>query len=193
MSNTTPKPKRGPRISQHQPTAKNPLGAGRPSKNTPENKQKIVDSITIGCTHKLACQMIGISESTLADWRRNDPDFHDAITQAAGACERSLVAIVMSAGRGQQARPARGTTPAIAAVQGDWKAAAFMLERKWPEAWGRRFNLEHSGKGGAPIQHQHEHVNVQDFSHLTSDQQIQLYDLLTMAENGAVGGAKDGA
>lgn len=170
---------------------------GRPSKDTPENREKVVQAITIGCTHKLACQMVGISESSLSRWRRDDEDFDNAVLAAEGQCERSLVAVIQRAAQGTPARaavPARAGQPgsaAVAAVLGDWKAAAFILERKWPGSWGRKFNLEHTGKGGAPIQH--EHSQVQDFSGLSSDQQIALFELLDAAEKGAVGGPQDGA
>jgi hypothetical protein len=103
------------------------------------------------------------------------------------------VAVIQRAAQGTPARPAQGNTPAIAAVQGDWKAAAFILERKWPQNWGRRFNLEHTGKDGGPIQQQHSYETADAFPNLSSDQQLQLYDLLTLAEVGAVGGPDDGA
>jgi len=41
---------------------------------------------------------------------------------------------------------------AQAAKSGAWQASAWMLERKFPNRWGRRIGLEHTGAGGGPIQ-----------------------------------------
>lgn len=33
-----------------------------------------------------------------------------------------------------------------------WGAAAWLLERRFPERWGRRDQVEHTGRGGGPIE-----------------------------------------
>lgn len=47
----------------------------------------------------------------------------------------------------------------------DWKAAAWMLERRFGKDFGRRepVKIEHTGKGGGPIQTQGEMKHAVDY------------------------------
>jgi hypothetical protein len=38
-----------------------------------------------------------------------------------------------------------------AASQTAWQAAAWLLERRFPEKWGARHRLEHTGRDGGPV------------------------------------------
>lgn len=56
----------------------------------------------------------------------------------------------------------------VAGQQGTWQAAAWLLERRHPEHYGKRTRLEHTGANGAPIQVEHK-----DYSKL-SDEELDL-------------------
>jgi hypothetical protein len=118
---------------------------GRPTACTPELTERICEDLRRGLTFKMACEGAGISQHTGHEWTRRgqlDLDggrtattwarFAAATTRARSDCLASLVSTVRTA-----------------AVT-DWRAAAWMLERRDPDGWSRR--TEVSGPDGAPIQ-----------------------------------------
>lgn len=101
----------------------------------------------MGLTYRLACMFAGISEDTFANWRdgkfprtltddekQMKSEFSDLLTRAEGDAAARHMSTVMQA-----------------AAQGDWKASAWALERRWPEDFGMR-KVEVTGKDGGPIQ-----------------------------------------
>ena len=103
--------------------------AGRPTKRTPEVQRRLCDALAAGNTRRAACAFAGISDETLARWQSRFVDFADAVKKAEGDAEVRNVAII-----------------ARAAQSGSWQAAAWWLERRYPEAYGRSVQtVQHSG------------------------------------------------
>lgn len=116
-------------------------GKGRPSKLTPETQAKIVQALEVGATHRIACLYAGIGASTFAEWMQI-PDFANVVKAAdSKACIVSLASIRQAAAGGQ------------------WQAGAWLLERRYPEEFGRR-QVEVIGQGGGPVQVQAQIVVV---------------------------------
>jgi len=101
---------------------------GRPEKLTPELQQKIVDAIRMGAYIETAAAYAGINKSTLYDWMRRGAraksgkykEFSNAIEKALAESEMRDLAVIAKAS------------------QENWQAAAWRLERKFPDRWGRR-------------------------------------------------------
>lgn len=91
----------------------------RPTKYTPERVKKIIDAIKVGATHELAASYAGINQDTLTDWKKRYSDFSDAIKEAEGGAAIKWLALIDKA-----------------AVK-TWQAAAWKLERRYPESYGR--------------------------------------------------------
>jgi len=53
--------------------------------------------------------------------------------------------------------------------KGEWQAAAWRAERRFPELWGRREKLEHSGPGGKAIP-----ISVEDLA--AADREIEEWE-----------------
>ncbi|MGG3737207.1 hypothetical protein [Aeribacillus pallidus] len=114
--------------------------AGRPSKLTPEIQKKIIDAVRAGNYMETAAAYAGISKDTLYRWLKQGARaksgkykaFHDAIEKALAEAEVRDVMIIANA------------------ATSDWKAAAWRLERKFPDKWGRKeklsADLNHSGQ-----------------------------------------------
>jgi transposase len=119
---------------------------GRPTKLTPEVRQRIVAALRAGNYAKPAAESAGVSEATYYRWldrgrkqkRGIYREFHDDVRRAEADAEVEAVA------RWRKAFP------------DNWRAIATYLERRYPERWRRRESREHTGEGGGPVQISHE-------------------------------------
>lgn len=106
---------------------------GRKTKYTPETVAKIVQAIKTGATYQLACQYAGISHETFAQWMKHKPEFSEAVKESEGAGAIELLARIRKE-----------------AAEGTWQAAAWILERRYPEMYGRQ-RQEVTGADGGDI------------------------------------------
>lgn len=92
----------------------------RRSKLTPEVQQRICDAIVIGATYEHAAAYGGISYDTFNEWNKTKPQFSEEVKAA-------------------EARAVVGWLAKIekAASEGTWQAAAWKLERRYPDLYGR--------------------------------------------------------
>lgn len=105
---------------------------GRPPKYTQERADKVLHGIRLGATYEHAAAYAGISPDTLARWRASNAAFADRITLAEGAAVIGWLARIEKA-----------------ADDGDWRAAAHKLERRYPHDYGKTVNEQQlTGKDG---------------------------------------------
>ena len=104
---------------------------GRKTKLSPDLQKRLLDAIAAGNYIHTACAAVGIGESTYFKWLERGRagespyrEFIEALTRAEQQAIVSLVKIVRS--------------HAI----GDWRAAAFLLERRQKKDWGRHETLD---------------------------------------------------
>ena len=111
----------------------------RPTKLTPESQEVIVDGINAGLTFRLSCARAGVNPATFYRWLEKGEtanvgrysEFCDAVSRAkADSALRLVSQITLQAPM-------------------DWRAAAFMLERRFPDDYGKR--TEVTGKDGGPV------------------------------------------
>lgn len=114
--------------------------AGRKTKLTPQVQDLIVQALNVGAHHEHACQYGGVDQATFYRWLQKGEEgkspyreFCEAVKKAESQAGVGYLALIDSAARG-----------------GNWQAAAWKLERRWPQLYGRRV-LEVSGPGGGPI------------------------------------------
>jgi hypothetical protein len=98
---------------------------GRPMgsavKKTPERVALILDALEAGSSYSAAARAAGVSQSTIQEWRANDPDFNTS-------CEKMIALFELAHVRNINR----------AAIEGDWKASAWLLTRRFPEHWAER-------------------------------------------------------
>lgn len=134
-----------------QPDAKR----GRPTKLNEARAAQIVNMVRGGSFALVAARANGIHQATYHAWmargrdaERDDDghcvnpddqlyaDFHDSVKDAEAAAEVQSIALIRQS-----------------ANNGTWQAAAWYLERKYPDRWGRKDHVrqEVSGVGGGPV------------------------------------------
>jgi AraC-like DNA-binding protein len=83
---------------------------------------QICEHVSKGIPMRQAAQALGISESTFHRWRREKDDFAEMIDQAIGVSESRLITEI--------------------SVNEDWRAKAWILERRFPERWSKREQID---------------------------------------------------
>lgn len=119
--------------------------SGRPTKLTMEMQTEIVELIKAGNYVETACLVAGVSKQSFYQWLKKANAstrtnkyvvFRDAVKKAQAWAEARDVAII-----------ARHS-------EEYWQAAAWRLERKYPDKWGRqKLEVQHTGKIEADVSH----------------------------------------
>lgn len=107
---------------------------GRPPLFTIERAEKVIEAVRRGLTLKLAAAYAGISYDTLNRWRKKgceEPEtefskFCEALEQALAEAALHLVDCINEA------------------AKKDWKAATWLLSRRYPKQYGENGNEEGS-------------------------------------------------
>ena len=124
-------------------TPKKKLAPGRPCLLTKQREAALLKGIEEGLPLKHAAMLAGVSYDSLNRWRKNGEseyaaiefrNFCKALRRSEAVAVQNLVKLVHAAGKT------------------DWRAASWMLERRFPEEFGKPVQVEHSGPGGSPIQ-----------------------------------------
>ena len=125
------------------PPKKPPLKPGRPCLLTKPREAILLKAIEAAMPLKHAAMLAGISYDTLNRWRIKGeselarPEFRDfckSLRRSEAVAMQRLVTVVREAG------------------EKDWKAATWMLERRFPDEFAKPQHVEHSGPKGQPIQ-----------------------------------------
>ena len=92
----------------------------RPTKLTPEVQKTITDAIAIGATYQAAAEYAGIAYETFNEWMKDKRPkfvkFSEAVREANAKARVTLLARIQTS-----------------AKDGDWRAAAWILERRFSE------------------------------------------------------------
>lgn len=106
---------------------KTSMKAGRPSKYNEEIVQKLCSYIEAGLSEVDASLLVGINPDTFYRWKREKPEFSEAIKTAHAKFKAAAIKNI------------------YAAAKKDWKATAWLLERKYPAEFAKRENVNLEG------------------------------------------------
>jgi hypothetical protein len=117
------------------------MPGGRPSKLNAETRKKITDAIRMGASYKIAAAYAGVSYDALNDWMNRGQEatsgqyfqFCQAVKEAQGAGAVAWLAKIEKA-----------------ATDGAWQAAAWKLERIFPDDYALTQKHRIGGDADAP-------------------------------------------
>lgn len=131
-------------------------GKGRTTKLTKGMIEAVCHCIEQGVTQERTAEYVGVSESTFYRWIDRGKvaksgiykSFWENLQKAHAACEVKLVEQVQAAAKGGEItvetrinRDADGNVTSSTTIEKQasksWQAAMTLLERRWPERWGR--------------------------------------------------------
>jgi hypothetical protein len=95
---------------------------GRPPVLTDEKRAQIVALLKLGCSQNMAAEYVGCSSSTIQNTAERDPEFAEKLRRARGSAEIGWLESIRKAAKKEQY----------------WRAAAWALERAFPERYARR-------------------------------------------------------
>ena len=104
----------------------------RPTKYNEERAAQIEQAIGVGATRKLACLYAGIDIGTLENWEKRYSVFSERLKKAEGRASIGWLAKIEKA------------------ANEEWQAAAWKLERRYPQDYGRKVT-EVTGAGGKEL------------------------------------------
>jgi hypothetical protein len=143
---------------------------GRPSKLTATVKARLIDAIKRGASTEVACSAAGVGYSTVRDWivigegrhatkkpTREFKEFSEDVTRAIADSEMALITKVQQ-GAGQ-----------------DWRAAAWILERRFSDRWANTQRIE------VKVREQVEEEFEQFYDALEAELEPETYEALLNA------------
>jgi len=104
---------------------------GRPRVITDEVQEAILRTIRLGLHQDRAAMAHGVSSATMRSFKRRHPEFAKKVKEAEAAAEESFLSRL------------------LLHTDKQWTACAWVLERRWPERWAKRDQVEVSTKGEA--------------------------------------------
>jgi hypothetical protein len=117
--------------------------------------ERITKALRAGNTRRNACALGGIHHDTFYTWLKEFSEFSDAVMRAEAECEAHAVGMIQKAGIEHQVLRHRTKTLPDGTVlieetlttEWDWNAAAWWLERRFPDDWKLRTATELTGSG----------------------------------------------
>lgn len=126
------------------------MADGRPTKLTSEVQHRIVQAIQAGNYMETAAAYAGINKTTLYDWLRRGAREKERLEKNSRARMRKAEAPYVKFSNAVEKALAEAEMRDVMiigkAAAEQWQAAAWRLERKFPQRWGRRVAIEDAEK-----------------------------------------------
>jgi hypothetical protein len=113
----------------------------RATKLTPEIQAEICRYLRAGNYVETAAVLAGIHKDTFYDW-----------VKRGRRGQEPHAAFVLEVDRAMAHAEAREVARIVKAAEREWQAAAWRLERRYPQRWGRLVRQEVSGPEGGPLE-----------------------------------------
>jgi len=153
---------------------------GRPTKCTPELTAEFAKHMQGGLYLEEACALVGVTPNSVRAWKRRGEEALDAAGDDLDAVpeeEQPFAAFLRASARAEAAAIARAALQiqqaAAGPVEGDWRAAAWFLERRRPDTWGlRKTEARTEVAAGAPTDEEGRPVSWWDVVRAASEERL---------------------
>jgi hypothetical protein len=127
----------------------------------PNLEQTLLDYIRIGTPIRNAVVAAGVTETSFYSWINRGMAERERLKLVKGAKESPTEVVFLKFLEQVERAKAEAITKKVAVIaksgnDGDWRAAAWWLERQLPEEFGKTDKLEIGGSNGEPIRIQVE-------------------------------------
>lgn len=110
-------------------------GGGRKLELTPETKHKLLTALKATVPRVAACVYAGISRATFYRWMK----------YADEQPKSNFAKFKLEVEEAEQHALANMTLGMYMDSKKDWRARAWIMERRWPKDWGKRETVTHEG------------------------------------------------
>jgi len=104
------------------------VSSGRTTKMSAARVEAVLMGLRKGLSRTVAGQAAGVSKDSIRRWMERSATFRADTEQAEAESQSMLVGIVLAA--------------AAKKLPNTWQAAAWLLERRWPEVYGQRSKVD---------------------------------------------------
>ena len=150
---------------QDAPATEGKHAGGRPTDCTPETTRAIAQAISLGSTYKDAALSADVTYTSFRNWMvRGQAEFKRM--KAAGfrskphKREQPYFEFFTAIKKAKSKGKAKLVKTIFQHAAMSWQAAAWLLERRYPDQFALRTRSELTGKDGGPIQHEHASVTL---------------------------------
>lgn len=112
---------------------------GRPDELTPELSTALLNALRRTLYVETACALTGIHRNTLRTWQQRARRAllrHERHGEEVPEADRPHVALMEGIARATAEAQDELVVMVVTAGREDWRAAGFVLERRWPDQWG---------------------------------------------------------
>lgn len=148
--------------------AKKQLAPGRPSPIMDETTESaLLDYIRIGTPIRKAVAAVGIAEKTFYNWMTRGLNERERLATVPNAKSNLTEGVYLQFLQNVERARGEAVTKKVAVIakagnEGDWRAAAWWLERQSPEEFGKTDRIEMTGNNGDAIKVQIEMGDLED-------------------------------
>ena len=100
--------------------------AGRKTKKTPERVERLLSNLREGLSQAASISQAGIAKTTFYNWLKEDEQFKADVESAEDFAEAVQIAQIKALGEAKM----------------DWRAYAWLLERRFPDRWSAKRETE---------------------------------------------------
>ena len=129
---------------------------GRPTKLTPEVRERIVRAIAAGSYYAAAAQLAGITPRTFYNWMKRGREELERVESTPRARirerERPYVEFYKAVKQAEAEAEIKVVARWWESMKDDWRACRDFLARRFPERWAPKVRQEVTGAEGKPLE-----------------------------------------